>query len=111
MGQDAAVVTVSPAVILAARAIVAAAGPVGEAMHKVHEVATLLGVDKSTVYRHIAGDKLHAVRAGRSLRIPDSALQAYLRPASETPGPTTPETAGLGTRVTGTPSPAGGTRP
>jgi excisionase family DNA binding protein len=88
MGQDATVVTIEPVALVMARAIVAAAGPAGEAMHKVAEVAVLLEVDRSTVYRAIASNALRAVRMGRGrglLRIPDSALQEFLRPAAASP--------------------------
>ena len=84
MGQDGTAVTASPPMLAMARAILAAHGPAAGAMHKVQEIAAILGVDKSTVYRHIASGKLEAVRAGRSLRVPESAFQDYLRPAAVT---------------------------
>ena len=45
----------------------------------VAEVATLLRVSKMSVYRLIHSGELEAVRFGRSFRVPDSAVDAYLR--------------------------------
>jgi excisionase family DNA binding protein len=45
----------------------------------VAEVATLLTVSKMSVYRLIHSGELEAVRFGRSFRVPNSAVDAYLR--------------------------------
>ena len=45
----------------------------------VAEVATLLRVSKMSVYRLIHSGELEAVRFGRSFRVPNSAVDAYLR--------------------------------
>ena len=45
----------------------------------VAEVATLLRVSKMSVYRLIHNGELEAVRFGRSFRVPNSAVDAYLR--------------------------------
>lgn len=45
----------------------------------VSEVAGLMRVSKMTVYRLVHSDKLTAVRVGRSLRVPEEAVQEYLR--------------------------------
>ena len=45
----------------------------------VAEVATLLRVSKMSVYRLIHSGELEAVRLGRSFRVPNSAVDAYLR--------------------------------
>jgi excisionase family DNA binding protein len=44
----------------------------------VAEVATLLRVSKMSVYRLIHNGELEAVRFGRSFRVPNSAVEAYL---------------------------------
>jgi excisionase family DNA binding protein len=44
----------------------------------VAEVATLLRVSKMSVYRLIHSGELEAVRFGRSFRVPDAAVDAYL---------------------------------
>jgi excisionase family DNA binding protein len=44
----------------------------------VREVATLLRVSKMTVYRLTESGDLPAVRVGRSVRIPTSAVRGYL---------------------------------
>jgi len=101
VGQDGTAVTASPAMIEMAKAILAAAGPVAQTLRKVQEAADLIGVHQSTVYRHIAAGRLEAVRAGRSIRIPDSSLLAYLRPViAQTPSPvSTHALDGAGTRA------------
>ncbi len=47
----------------------------------VAEVATLMRVSKMTVYRLVHSGELHAVRVGRSFRVPEHAVHAYLRDA------------------------------
>jgi len=50
----------------------------------VAEVATLMRVSKMTVYRLVHSGELSAVRVGRSFRVPEQAVQDYLRGAFET---------------------------
>lgn len=45
----------------------------------VAEVATIMRVSKMTVYRMVHAGELPAVRVGRSFRVPESAVQDYLR--------------------------------
>jgi excisionase family DNA binding protein len=47
----------------------------------VAEVAQLLRVSKMTVYRLVHAGSLNAVRVGRSFRVPEDAVGAYLRTA------------------------------
>lgn len=47
----------------------------------VAEVAALMRVSKMTVYRLVHAGDLAAVRVGRSFRVPERAVQAYLRDA------------------------------
>jgi excisionase family DNA binding protein len=47
----------------------------------VAEVAALMRVSKMTVYRLVHGGELTAVRVGRSFRVPEHAVHAYLRGA------------------------------
>ncbi len=47
----------------------------------VAEVAALMRVSKMTVYRLVHAGELAAVRVGRSFRVPDSAVHAYLKDA------------------------------
>ena len=47
----------------------------------VAEVAELMRVSKMTVYRLVHGGELTAVRVGRSFRVPEHAVHAYLREA------------------------------
>ncbi|HEV2087269.1 MAG TPA: helix-turn-helix domain-containing protein [Cryptosporangiaceae bacterium] len=47
----------------------------------VAEVASLMRVSKMTVYRLVHSGELHAVRVGRSFRVPEHAVHAYLRDA------------------------------
>jgi excisionase family DNA binding protein len=49
----------------------------------VAEVATLMRVSKMTVYRLVHSGELSAVRVGRSFRVPEQAVQEYLRGAFE----------------------------
>ena len=43
------------------------------------EVAARMRVSKMTVYRMVHAGELPAVRVGRSFRVPESAVQDYLR--------------------------------
>lgn len=45
----------------------------------VNEVAELMRVSRMTVYRLVHSGELPAVRVGRSFRVPQDALDAYLR--------------------------------
>jgi excisionase family DNA binding protein len=45
----------------------------------VAEVAALMRVSKMTVYRLVHGGTLPAVRVGRSFRVPEQAVNDYLR--------------------------------
>ncbi|MGQ0465176.1 MAG: helix-turn-helix domain-containing protein [Sporichthyaceae bacterium] len=45
----------------------------------VAEVATKMRVSKMTVYRLVHNGDLPAVRVGRSFRVPETAVQEYLR--------------------------------
>lgn len=45
----------------------------------VAEVATAMWVSKMTVYRLVHSGELPAVRVGRSFRVPESAVDDYLR--------------------------------
>lgn len=47
----------------------------------VAEVASLMRVSKMTVYRLVHSGELTAVRVGRSFRVPETAVHAYLRDA------------------------------
>lgn len=47
----------------------------------VAEVAELMRVSKMTVYRLVHSGELAAVRVGRSFRVPEHAVHAYLREA------------------------------
>ena len=54
--------------------------PLGEVRFlTVAEVAAVMRVSKMTVYRLVHGGELPAVRVGRSLRVPEQAVHAYLR--------------------------------
>ncbi len=48
---------------------------------KVNEVAELLRVSRMSVYRLIHAGELEAVRFGRNFRVPEQAVDAYLRQA------------------------------
>jgi excisionase family DNA binding protein len=52
----------------------------------VAEVAALMRVSKMTVYRLVHAGDLTAVRVGRSFRVPEQAVHAYLREALPTAG-------------------------
>ena len=45
----------------------------------VAEVASKMRVSKMTVYRLVHNGELSAVRVGRSFRVPENAVQTYLR--------------------------------
>jgi excisionase family DNA binding protein len=47
----------------------------------VAEVATMMRVSKMTVYRLVHSGELTAVRVGRSFRVPEHAVDAYLKGA------------------------------
>ena len=47
----------------------------------VAEVASLMRVSKMTVYRLVHSNDLTAVRVGRSFRVPEHAVDSYLREA------------------------------
>lgn len=47
----------------------------------VAEVATIMRVSKMTVYRMVHSGALPAIRVGRSYRVPERAVQDYLREA------------------------------
>ena len=47
----------------------------------VAEVATIMRVSKMTVYRLVHSGELEAVRVGRSFRVPEQAVNQYLRDA------------------------------
>lgn len=47
----------------------------------VAEVADVMRVSKMTVYRLVHSGELPAVRFGRSYRVPENAVEAYLRAA------------------------------
>jgi excisionase family DNA binding protein len=47
----------------------------------VAEVASLMRVSKMTVYRLVHSGELSAVRVGRSFRVPETAVHAYLEEA------------------------------
>lgn len=49
----------------------------------VDEVAKLLKVSPITVRRHIASGRLHAVRAGRNVRVPRESVEAFLTPVHQ----------------------------
>jgi len=45
----------------------------------VAEVAAVMRVSKMTVYRMVHAGELHAVRVGRSFRVPEQAVHDYLK--------------------------------
>jgi excisionase family DNA binding protein len=47
----------------------------------VAEVAAVMRVSKMTVYRMVHSGELPAVRVGRSFRVPEKAVQDYLKAA------------------------------
>lgn len=52
----------------------------------VAEVAEMMRLSRMTVYRLVHGGELPAVRVGRSFRVPQDALEAYLAASSVDPG-------------------------
>jgi excisionase family DNA binding protein len=56
-------------------------GPTQLKLLTVAEVADLMRVSKMTVYRLVHGGGLPAVRIGRSFRVPEQAVNDYLRDA------------------------------
>ena len=48
------------------------------------EVATMMRVSKMTVYRLVKSGTLAAARFGRSYRIPEAAVEVYLRQSATT---------------------------
>jgi excisionase family DNA binding protein len=53
----------------------------------VEEVADVMRVSKMTVYRLLHSGELPGVRVGRSFRVPQDALEGYLRSSSTVPQP------------------------
>ncbi len=53
----------------------------------VEEVADVMRVSKMTVYRLLHSGELPGVRVGRSFRVPEDALEAYLRSSATVPRP------------------------
>lgn len=47
----------------------------------VSEVATIMRVSKMTVYRLVHSGELEAIRVGRSFRVPEQAVDRYLKAA------------------------------
>ena len=47
----------------------------------VAEVASIMRVSKMTVYRLVHSGELEAIRVGRSFRVPEQAVNQYLRDA------------------------------
>ena len=45
----------------------------------VAEVATIMRVSKMTVYRLVHSGELEAIRVGRSFRVPEQAVNRYLK--------------------------------
>jgi excisionase family DNA binding protein len=45
----------------------------------VAEVASIMRVSKMTVYRLVHSGELEAIRVGRSFRVPEQAVNQYLR--------------------------------
>ncbi len=55
----------------------------------VEEVADVMRVSKMTVYRLLHSGEMPGVRVGRSFRVPQDALEAYLRSSATAPLPET----------------------
>ena len=53
----------------------------------VEEVAGVMRVSKMTVYRLLHSGDLPGVRVGRSFRVPQDALESYLRSSATVPMP------------------------
>ncbi len=54
-----------------------------ETLLTISEVANVLRVSKMTIYRLVHDGRLPSMRIGKSLRVPVSALDAYLGRAAE----------------------------
>lgn len=54
---------------------------VEERYYTVEEIAKRLRVTRQAIYNWIDEGRLHAVKVGRALRIPESAVNAFLKPA------------------------------
>jgi excisionase family DNA binding protein len=54
---------------------------VEEQYYTVQEIAKRLRVTRQAIYNWIDEGRLQAVKVGRSLRIPESALRAFIQPA------------------------------
>ena len=52
----------------------------------VAEVADMMRLSRMTVYRLVHGGELPAIRVGRSFRVPQDALEAYLAASSTEAG-------------------------
>ena len=52
----------------------------------VHEVAARLRVSRMTIYRLASAGEIASIRVGRSIRIPESAANEYLRDAEYVAG-------------------------
>ena len=61
--------------------VVTAQFPARVEFYTVAEVAARMRVSKMTVYRLVHSNELTAVRVGRSFRVPEHAVDAYLREA------------------------------
>ncbi|WP_437773941.1 helix-turn-helix domain-containing protein [Arthrobacter sp. KNU40] len=55
-----------------------AAGIPGNRFMTIAEVAQALRVSRMTVYRLVNSHAIHAVRFGRSYRVPESAVESYI---------------------------------
>lgn len=55
-----------------------AATATAERVHRVHKIAEHLDVDDDTVYALIRDGKLRAIRLGRVIRVPESALADFI---------------------------------
>lgn len=56
------------------------------------EVAAAMRVSKMTVYRLVKSHAIAAVRVGRSFRVPEEAVNDYIRRSTEPATPATPPT-------------------
>ena len=64
------------------RAMMASETPLSDVRFlTVAEVATIMRVSKMTVYRLVHSGELEAIRVGRSFRVPEQAVNQYLRAA------------------------------
>lgn len=55
--------------------------PVEDQYYTVQEIAKRLRVTRQAIYNWIDEGRLQAVKVGRSLRIPESAVKAFIKPA------------------------------